>query len=67
MQSGHVVMRSGPDRIRSDNGPEIVVAAVRQRIAAVAARTAFIGPGSPWDNGYSERFSAKLRDALLNG
>ena len=36
-------------------------------IAAVGARTAFIEPGSPWENGYIESFNARLRDRLLNG
>ncbi len=39
----------------------------RQWIAAVGARTAFIEPGSPWENGYIESFNARLRDELLNG
>ena len=29
--------------------------------------TAFIEPGSPWENGYIESFNARLRDELLNG
>ena len=37
------------------------------RLAAVGARTAYIEPGSPWENGYCESFNAKLRDELLNG
>ncbi len=31
-----------------------------------AASTAFIEPGSPWENGYVESFNGKLRDELLN-
>jgi putative transposase len=31
------------------------------------AQTAYITPGSPWENGYIESFNAHLRDALLNG
>ncbi len=34
---------------------------------AVGAKTAYIEPGSPWENGYYESFNAKLRDELLNG
>ncbi len=34
--------------------------------AVVGARTAFIEPGSPWENGYVESFNARLRDELLN-
>ena len=56
-----------PTYIRSDNGPEFVAEAVRRWIAAVGARTAFIEPGSPWENGYIESFNARLRDELLNG
>ena len=31
------------------------------------ARTAYIEPGSPWENGYCESFNARFRDELLNG
>jgi len=34
---------------------------------AVGARTAYIEPGSPWENGYCESFNARFRDELLNG
>ena len=50
-----------------DNGPEFIAKVVRERIAAVGARTAFIEPGSPWENGYCESFNSKRRDELLNG
>jgi len=46
-------------------GPEFIARAVREWIAAVGARTAFIEPGSPWENGYCESFNSKLRDELL--
>ena len=61
------ILRGIPAWIRSDNGPELVAGAVRQWIAAVGARTAFIEPSSPWENGYIESFNARLRDELLNG
>ena len=61
------ILRGIPAYIRSDNGPEFVAEAVRRWIAAVGARTAFIEPGSPWENGYIESFNARLRDELLNG
>ena len=48
-------------------GPEFVAKAVRGWIAAVGARTAYIAPGSPWENGYVESFNARLRDELLEG
>ena len=53
--------------VRSDNGPEFVARAVQEWIAAVGAKTAYIQPGSPWENGYVESFNARLRDELLDG
>ena len=61
------ILRGVPAYIRSDNGPEFVAKAVRNWISAAGARTAFIEPGSPWENGYCESFNSKLRDELLNG
>ena len=61
------ILRGVPGHVRSDNGPEFVARAVREWIAAVGAKTAFIEPGSPWENGYCESFNSKLRDELLNG
>jgi transposase InsO family protein len=61
------ILRGPPAFIRSDNGPEFVAEAVREWIAAVGARTAYIVPGSPWENGYCESFNARFRDELLNG
>ena len=60
-------LRGVPGRIRSDNGPEFIAKAVRDWIAAVGSQTAYIEPGSPWENGFCESFNAKLRDELLNG
>ena len=33
----------------------------------MGAKTAYIEPGSPWENGYIESFNARFRDELLNG
>ena len=49
-----------------DNGPEFAAHAVRAWITKVGAKTLFIEPGSPWENGYNESFNGKLRDELLN-
>jgi putative transposase len=61
------ILRGVPGHIRSDNGPEFVAKVVQEWIAAVGAKTAYIEPGSPWENGYVESFNARLRDELLNG
>ena len=56
-----------PEYIRSDNGPEFVAKDRRQWLAETGARTLYIEPGSPWENGYCESFNSKLRDEFLNG
>jgi putative transposase len=61
------ILRGVPGHIRSDNGPEFLAKAVQDWIAAAGARTAYIAPGSPWENGYVESFNARLRDELLDG
>ena len=61
------VERGVPEHIRSDNGPEFTAEAVRAWLPRVGVKTLFIEPGSPWENGYIESFSGKLRDELLNG
>ena len=61
------ILRGTPEHVRSDNGPEFIARAVQEWIAAVGARTAYIAPGSPWENGFIESFNARLRDELLNG
>ena len=61
------VLHGVPENIRSDNGPEFIATAVRKWIAAVGANTAYIAPGSPWENGFIESFNARLRDELLDG
>ncbi len=61
------ILRGIPAYIRSDNGPEFVAEAVQRWINAVGAKTAYIEPGSPWENGYCESFNARFRDELLNG
>ncbi len=65
-QTDLFILRGVPTYIRSDNGPEFIAQAVRGWIAAVGAKTAYIEPGSPWENGYCESFNARLRDELLN-
>ncbi len=61
------ILRGVPGHIRSDNGPEFIARAVQDWIKAVGATTAYIAPGSPWENGYVESFNARFRDELLDG
>ncbi len=56
-----------PEHIRSDNGPEFMAKDLRKWLLSSGAKTLYIEPGSPWENGYCESFNSKLRDEFLNG
>ena len=60
------ITRGTPRFIRSDNGPEFVAELLRTWLFNLGVTTAFIEPGSPWENGYIESFNGKFRDELLN-
>ena len=62
-----LILRGPLEYIRSDNGPEFIAHKVRDWIAAVGSKAAYIEPGSPWEKGYCESFNARSRDELLNG
>jgi hypothetical protein len=62
-----MLARGTPSHIRSDNGPEFAAVAVKEWLGNLGVNTAFIEPGSPWENGYVESFNSKLRDELLDG
>jgi transposase InsO family protein len=58
--------RGAPAFVRSDNGSEFIAHAVSKMLEFRGSETAFIAPGSPWENGYIESFNACFRDELLN-
>ena len=60
------VLRSIPEHLRSDNGPEFTAKEIRRWLGRIGVKTLYIEPGSPWENGYIESFNGKLRDELLN-
>ena len=62
-----MLWRGIPEHIRSDNGPEFVAQKLRQWLGNLGTETLYIEPGSPWENGYCESFSGRLRDECLNG
>ena len=62
-----MVAKGVPEHLRSDNGPEFVARILRKWLAGTGAKTAYIEPGSRWENGYCESFNSKLRDEFLNG
>jgi len=59
-------LRGVPEHIRSDYGPESTAQALREWLATVSAKTLYIEPGSPWENGYNERFKGTLGEKCLN-
>jgi putative transposase len=58
--------RGAPANLRADNGPELTAAVLREWCRLGKTDTAYIEPGSPWQNPYVESFNARMRDELLN-
>jgi putative transposase len=54
-----------PEHIRCDNGPELTANALRDWCRFSGAGSAYIDPGSPWQNPYVESFGSRVRDELL--
>ena len=65
--SGLMVTKGCPEYLRSDNGSEFTANKLRKWLSNVGVITAYIEPGSPWENGYCESFNARMRDEFLNG
>jgi transposase InsO family protein len=63
-QYGH---RRHNARIETENGRVNSAAEPRSKRGISDAKTAYIIPDSPRENGYCESFNLKLRDELLNG
>jgi putative transposase len=57
--------RSAPAFIRCDNGPEMTANALRDWCRFSGTGSAYIEPGSPWQNPYVESFGGRIRDELL--
>jgi hypothetical protein len=55
-----------PAFIRSDNGPEFISLHLQDWLKRVGIQPLQIYPGSPWENGYDERFNGTLRREVLN-
>jgi len=62
-----LVLKHGkPEYVRSDNGPEFIANALQDWLRRVGVQPIKIYPGSPWENGYNERFNGTLRREVLN-
>lgn len=61
-----IAQHGAPAYLRSDNGPEFMAHAVQRWVQGQQIQTAYIAPGSPWQNAYAESFNGRLRDECLN-
>ena len=60
-----VAERGAPEHLRCDNGPELTANALRDWCRFSKTGSAYIEPGSPWQNPYVESFGSRIRDELL--
>jgi hypothetical protein len=58
--------RDGQLHCRQTNGPEFIAHALRRWTESSGTSTAYIEPGSPWQNGFAESFNGRFRDEFLN-
>jgi putative transposase len=61
-----VAERDAPEHLRMDNGPEMTADALRDWCEYSRTGTAYIEPGSPWQNPFVESFHSRVRDELLD-
>ena len=61
-----LLKRGKPEYLRSDNVPEFSSEPFTDWLAKVGIKPIRIYPGSPWENGYNERFNGTLRREVLN-
>ena len=55
-----------PTHLRMDNGPEFIAHALQEWCTGNGSATAYIPPGSPWENPFVESFNGRVRDEFLN-
>jgi hypothetical protein len=60
------ILYPAPAFILSDKGPEFIAQALRGWCEASGTTTAYIEPGSTWENGFAESFDGRFRDEFLN-
>jgi putative transposase len=61
-----VTERGAPERLRMDNGPELIAWALRDWCRMHHTTTSYIESGAPWENLFAESFNGRTRDELLN-
>ncbi len=61
-----IEQKGKPDKIRCDNGPEMISVAFQKWAEDRNIELIFIQPGNPQQNAYVERFNRTMRGELLN-
>ena len=54
-----------PTHLRMDNGLEFIAHALQEWCTGNGSATAYIPPGSPWENPFVESFNGRFRDVFL--
>lgn len=58
--------RGYPQKLRLDNGPELIAIALADWAEEHTVKLEFIEPGKPMQNGFIERFNRSYREAVLD-
>ncbi len=58
--------RGYPQKLRLDNGPELIAIALEDWAESHNVKLEFIEPGKPMQNGFIERFNRSYREAVLD-
>ena len=61
-----VAWRGLPEKLRMDNGPELISVTLADRAKANSVELEFIQPGKPTQNSYVERFNKTYRNEILD-
>ena len=61
-----IAWRGYPGKLRMDNGPEFISAALAEWAEEHGIKLEFIKPGKPTQNSYVERFNRTYREEVLN-
>ncbi|TMN35282.1 IS3 family transposase [Pseudoalteromonas piscicida] len=61
-----IAWRGKPKQIRVDNGPEFTSTALEDWAIKNDIKLEFIEPGSPYQNGFVERFNRSYREEVLD-
>jgi transposase InsO family protein len=62
-----MIVNGVQEYLRSDNGSEFTSKKIRSWLSNMGVITAYIEPGSPWENGYIESFNSRMRNEFLKG